>query len=67
MVSFTGYRVRPLDADNFAGGCKDLLDGLRHAGLIPGDAWREIRLETSQVKVTAYREEFTDIEITLEN
>jgi hypothetical protein len=39
--SFTGYRVRPLDPDNFAGSCKDLLDGCRHAGLIPGDEpWR---------------------------
>lgn len=63
IVRFTGYRVRPLDPDNFAGGVKDLLDGLRHAGLIPGDeAWR-IKLETEQVKVAHYEEEKTVIEI----
>lgn len=63
-VRFTGYRVRPLDPDNFAGSCKDLLDGLRHAGLILGDeAWR-IRLQTDQEKVSTYSEEQTVIEIT---
>jgi hypothetical protein len=62
-VRFTGYRVRPLDPDNFAGGCKDLLDGLRHAQLIPGDeAWRII-FETEQVHVRKFSEERTEIEI----
>lgn len=62
-VRFTGYRVRPLDPDNFAGGCKDLLDGCRHAGLILGDeAWR-ISLQTEQIKVGTYAEEHTEIEI----
>ena len=37
VVRFIGYRLRPLDPDNFAGGCKDLLDGLRHAKLLAGD------------------------------
>ena len=62
-IRFTGYRTRPLDPDNFAGSCKDLLDGLRHAHLIPGDEWWRITLETSQVKVKSYSEEFTLIEI----
>ena len=62
-VRFTGYRVRPLDPDNFAGGCKDLLDGLRHAQLIPGDDPFQIALETRQIKVTHYRDEFTLVEI----
>jgi hypothetical protein len=63
-VRFVGYRVRPLDPDNFAGSVKDLLDGLRHARLIPGDeSWR-IRLETEQVKVNHFKEEKTTIEIT---
>lgn len=62
-VRFTGYRVRPLDPDNFAGGIKDLLDGLRHAKLIHGDeAWRT-KLETEQVKVAHYEDEYTLIEI----
>jgi hypothetical protein len=62
-VRFIGYRVRPLDPDNFAGSCKDLLDGLRHAGLISGDeAWR-IRFQTEQVRVGTFAEEVTVIEI----
>lgn len=64
-VRFTGYRVRPLDPDNFAGSVKDLLDGLRHAGIIHGDEWWRIRLETEQVKVSHYKEEETVIEIVL--
>ncbi len=62
-VRFRGYRVRPLDPDNFAGSVKDLLDGLRHAGLIPGDEPWNIRLETEQVKVDHFAEEKTVIEI----
>jgi hypothetical protein len=62
-VRFCGYRVRPLDPDNFAGGCKDLLDGLRHSGLISDDSWFAIKLETRQVKVRTYREEWTEVEI----
>lgn len=62
-VRFTGYRVTPLDPDNFAGSVKDLLDGLRHAKLIKGDEWWRIKLETEQVKVSHYKEEKTVIEI----
>ena len=62
-VRFTGYRTRPLDPDNFAGGCKDLLDGLRHAGLIPGDEPWKIIFETEQIKVAHRCEEKTVIEI----
>jgi hypothetical protein len=63
IVRFTLHRVKPLDPDNAAGSCKDLLDGLRHAGLIPGDeAWR-IRFETEQEKVAHYTDEKTVIEI----
>ncbi len=63
VISFTGYRVRPLDPDNFAGSVKDLLDGLRHAGLISGDEPWRIRLETEQVKVATFKQEKTVIEI----
>jgi hypothetical protein len=62
-VRFIGYRVRPVDPDNFAGGTKDLLDGLRHAGLIPGDEPWRIIFETSQEKVAHYSQERTLIEI----
>ena len=64
VVRFTGFRVKPLDPDNFAGSTKDLLDGLRHAGLIPGDTPWEIRLETEQGRVSHYSDERTEIEIT---
>lgn len=63
VVRFTGFRVRPLDPDNFAGSVKDLLDGLRHAGLIPGDEPWRIILETEQVKVGTFKEEKTVITI----
>lgn len=63
-VRFTGYRVRPLDPDNFAGSVKDLLDGLRHAAVIPGDEPWRIKLETEQVRVAHYAQEKTEIEVT---
>lgn len=62
-VRFTGYRVRPLDPDNFAGGCKDLLDSLRHASLIFGDEPWWIKFETTQEKVAHRTQEKTVIEI----
>ena len=62
-VSFTFYRVRPFDPDNASASCKDLLDGLRHAGLIPGDSPFQIALQTRQIRVCKYREEHTEIEI----
>lgn len=62
-VRITGFRVRPLDPDNFAGSTKDAIDGLRHAGLIPGDEPWRIKLETEQEKVATFAEEKTVIEI----
>lgn len=62
-IRFTGFRVKPLDPDNFAGSVKDLLDGLRHSGLIHGDEPWRIILETEQVKVGSFKEEKTMIEI----
>lgn len=62
-VRFTGYRVRPLDPDNFAASCKDLLDGLRHAQLIPGDEPWTITFHTTQTKVKSFTDERTVIEI----
>lgn len=64
-VRFVGYRVRPLDPDNFAGSCKDGLDFLRHANLIKGDEPWRITLETEQVQVAHFHQEKTVIEIEL--
>lgn len=63
IVRFTGHRVRPLDPDNFAASIKDLLDGLRHAGIVFGDEPWRIILQTEQVKVKAFKDERTVIEI----
>lgn len=63
IIRFTGFRVKPLDPDNFAGSVKDLLDGLRHAHVIGGDENWRIKLETEQVKVSHYKDEKTVIEI----
>lgn len=65
-IRFIGSRVRPLDPDNFAGGCKDLLDGLRHAGLIPGDAPDQVRCIFDQIKVSSKKHEGTEIFLTLD-
>lgn len=64
LIRFTGFRVRPLDPDNFAGSVKDLLDGLTRSGLIHGDEPWRIILETEQVKVKSFAQEKTVIEIT---
>lgn len=60
-VRFVGRRVKPLDPDNFAASVKDLLDGLRHAGVIAGDEPWRIKLECEQEKVAHYSEEETII------
>ncbi len=64
-ICFTLFRVRPLDPDNAAGSCKDLLDGCVHAGLLFDDAPWLIIFETRQVKVKSYAEERTVIQIDL--
>lgn len=63
VVRFIGYRVRPLDPDNFAASVKDLLDGLRHAHCIAGDEPWRIVLETTQIRVGSFKEEKTVIEV----
>ncbi len=59
----TGYRVRPLDPDNFAASLKDLIDALVHAHLLPNDTIWDIHLQSEQRKVKTFREEKTTIEI----
>lgn len=61
VVSITSVRRRLLDADNLAGGAKYILDGLRYAGLIHGDAPDQITLVVSQRKGEIER---TEIELT---
>ena len=63
-VVFTLHRVQLLDTDAKHGSCKDLLDGLAYAGLIPGDREDQITLDVRQEKVAGYKEEKTVIEIT---
>lgn len=63
-VRFTLCRVKLLDVDAKYHSCKDLIDGLQHAGLISGDREGEITLEVNQVKVAHYEDEQTVVEIT---
>ncbi len=53
-----------LDADNFAGGCKPLIDQLRYAKLIPDDDPESVEILFRQTKVKTKKEEMTHIEIT---
>jgi hypothetical protein len=53
---------RLLDADNFAGGCKPLIDQVRYAGLIPDDSPDKVEIVFVQEKVKK-GEEGTLIEI----
>jgi hypothetical protein len=53
----------PSTPTTFAGGCKGLLDGLRHAHLIKGDeSWRII-FQTERERVQTFGEERTEITI----
>jgi hypothetical protein len=63
VVCFKGYRVRPLDPDNHAGSCKNLLDGLVHSHLIRGDEPWRIIFQSEQEKVKTFGEERTEITI----
>jgi hypothetical protein len=63
IVSITRFSTVALDIDNFAGGCKYLIDQLRAAKLIPGDAPAEIEVRFRQLKTQKKNEEGTRIEI----
>jgi hypothetical protein len=56
--------VRLLDPDNFAGGCKPLIDQIRYAHLIPDDDPESVEIIFVQTKVQTKKEECTDIQIT---
>ena len=47
-VTVTRYGGKKLDADNLAGGCKDLIDGLRDNGFIVNDDPDHLSVKFSQ-------------------
>ena len=62
IVRFVSYRLRLCDPDDLCP--KYLLDGLRYAGLIPGDSEAEVDYERPrQVKVYHKKDERTEITI----
>jgi Holliday junction resolvase RusA-like endonuclease len=63
FVRITRYSCRPLDCDNYAGGCKPLIDQLRYAKLIRDDDPESVQIEFIQVKVPKKSQERTEIEI----
>lgn len=62
-IIITRYSCRPLDIDNFAGGCKPIIDELRYAKLIAEDNPETIDVEFKQIKVKTKLEQRTEIEI----
>lgn len=62
-VKITGYRVRPIDSDNFLAGCKGLVDGIVASGIIPRDDWKTTKIEGEQLRVKDWADEETLIEI----
>lgn len=62
-VRITRYSTRPLDCDNYAGGCKPIIDQLRYAKLIKDDSPEDIEVQFNQVKIKTKAEEHTKIEI----
>jgi hypothetical protein len=62
-IHVTGLRVRPIDPDNFAGGCKALIDGIVASGIIARDNWQTIEVSFSQEKVSTWLREGTLVEI----
>jgi Holliday junction resolvase RusA-like endonuclease len=52
LVTIMGYRGRKLDADNFVGGCKALVDALTRHRLIVDDSSKWVRVEYHQKKLS---------------
>jgi len=63
-IRITRYSTRPLDCDNFAGGCKPIIDQLRYAKLITDDSPEDVEIQFSQVKLKHKDKQRTEIEIT---
>jgi hypothetical protein len=62
LVRVTAFRVRLLDEDNLCE--KYHVDCCRYAGVIPGDAPHQTKIETTQQKVRTKDQERVLIEIT---
>ena len=62
-IRITRYSTRPLDCDNFAGGCKPIIDQLRYAKLITNDSPEDVEIQFSQVKLKHKDKQRTEIEI----
>ena len=62
-LCITRHATKLLDADNFAGGCKPLIDQLRYAKLIPDDDPETVEILFRQTKVKTKAEERTEVEI----
>ena len=60
-VSIRSRRVRLLDPDNLY--CKDVIDQLRYACIIPEDTPEVIEIDITQEKVSGYKQEETIIEV----
>lgn len=63
LVRITRRSCNVLDLDNFAGGCKPLIDQLRYAQLISDDDPQSIELQFVQEKVKTRIEEETIVDI----
>lgn len=56
---------RLLDLDNFAGGCKALIDCLKEAGFLADDDPGSVEITFAQVRVRTRKEEGTAIHLAL--
>ena len=63
-LRITRIACQTLDADNFAGGCKFLIDAIRKRGLIPDDDPASVEIAFRQVKANHKNEEETRVTIT---
>lgn len=62
-ISINRRSTRTLDLDNFAGGCKPLIDQLRYAQLIPDDDPASVEIIFTQEKVPHQNQQGTSLKI----
>jgi hypothetical protein len=62
-ISINRRSTRTLDLDNFAGGCKPLIDQLRYAQLIPDDDPASVEIIFTQEKVPHQNKQGTSLKI----
>jgi hypothetical protein len=61
-LRITRHAPRPLDADNFVGGCKPLIDAIRRAGIIRDDDPASVDITFAQRR-SSKRDQRTEIEV----